>query len=206
MPSTRPHRPTRSGPTRALHALGVAVLAVLAVTLTACGRGAAPEAPATTPADPAAAAAQDLRFAGVLAEHHHGTLQLIGLAAANAEDQRVIDLAGEAQLAHDARLVTLVDLLESRQQPVPHIEGHTDLGSSIPGVLTEAELTALLDAPAADFERGFLAALLARYGEAVPLAQQQLAAGADPTARQVAEQLIADAARHSAAVEQIVGG
>lgn len=183
--------------------------AVLAVLLLAgCGDAAPPAAAPTSAgrADPAAAAEQDAAFATALAEHHHGTLQLVGLAAANAEDPAVLALAGDLQLAHDARLTTLVGLLEEWGRPVPHIEGHTDLGSSIPGVLDEAGLAALVDAPPAEFERTFLAKLLVRYGEAVPLAQRQLAAGGDPAAIRVAAELVEEAARSGAAVQQLVGG
>ncbi|MBI4940481.1 MAG: DUF305 domain-containing protein [Actinobacteria bacterium] len=167
------------------------VAALLAASLlTGCGGssgavGAARPSTAVA-ADPAATRQQDVAFATALAEHHHQTLQLVGLAAEKAESTEVLDLAGRVQTASDAGLREVQALLEGWGEPVPHIEGHTDLGDSIPGVLDAEALAALRASGPAAFETTFLATLATHQAKAVALAERQQASGGDPEALRVA--------------------
>lgn len=198
---------TRGGP--AVPALVVPVL-LAASLLAGCGgassgAGAAP-ASTTAAADPAATRKQDVAFATALAEHHHQTLQLVGLAAEKAERTEVLDLAGRVQTATDAGLREVQALLEGWGEPVPHIEGHTDLGDSIPGVLDEQALADLRASEAAAFETTFLATLATHQAKAVALAERQAASGGDPEALRVAAATLEETKAQLADLAAVRGG
>lgn len=198
---------TRGRP--AVPALVVPVL-LAASLLAGCGgassgAGAAP-ASTTAAADPAATRKQDVAFATALAEHHHQTLQLVGLAAEKAERTEVLDLAGRVQTATDAGLREVQALLEGWGEPVPHIEGHTDLGDSIPGVLDEQALADLRASEAAAFETTFLATLATHQAKAVALAERQAASGGDPEALRVAAATLEETKAQLADLAAVRGG
>lgn len=198
---------TRGRP--AVPALVVPVL-LAASLLAGCGgassgAGAAP-ASTTAAADPAATRKQDVAFATALAEHHHQTLQLVGLAAEKAERTEVLDLAGRVQTATDAGLREVQALLEGWGEPVPHIEGHTDLGDSIPGVLDEQALADLRASEAAAFETTFLTTLATHQAKAVALAERQAASGGDPEALRVAAATLEETKAQLADLAAVRGG
>jgi uncharacterized protein (DUF305 family) len=186
MPSS-PLRPARHGATLVVAAAVVAAAGML----TGCGEAATGSgaATATTARDPKAAAEQDAAFATAMIEHHHQTLQLVGLAAEHAESPAILTYTGELQVVHDAQILTLTALLTGWGRPVPHIEGHTELGDSIPGVLDAAQLSALRASPPAEFERTFLATLRTHQERAIALARTEIERGGDARARALAEQI-----------------
>ena len=176
-------------------AQGAAALVVLAASLAGCGAASdasSPATAATTSLDPAAAAAQDAAFAAAMIDHHHRTLQLVGLAAEHAENPAILSYAGELQTLHENQMAELADLMTGWGKRPPHIEGHTDLGDSIPGVLDKAQLAALVASPTAEFEKTFLTTLVTQQRKALPIAQEELRAGADPVAKKYAQQVLDD--------------
>ncbi|MBI4939577.1 MAG: DUF305 domain-containing protein [Actinobacteria bacterium] len=176
-------------------ALGAAALLLLGTPLAGCGAasgGSSPATPAATSLDPAAAAAQDAAFAAAMIDHHHRTLQLVGLSAEHAENPAILSYAGELQTLHENQMAELADLMTGWGKSPPHIEGHTDLGDSIPGVLDKAQLAALVASPAAEFEKTFLATLVTQQRKALPIAQKELQLGADPVAKKYAQQVLID--------------
>jgi uncharacterized protein (DUF305 family) len=201
-------RASTRGPSAVLAPV-VAVL-VAASLLAGCGGASgaagAPAASTTAAVDPAATRQQDVAFATALAEHHHQTLQLVGLAAEKAERTEVLDLAGRVQTASDAGLREVQALLEGWDEPVPHIEGHTDLGDSIPGVLDADALAALRASEAGAFETTFLATLATHQAKAVALADRQAASGGDPEALRIAAATLQETKAQLADLAAVRGG
>ena len=173
-------------------------LAGLVGTLAACG-GTAPAAPAATSRDTAAAAKQDAAFATAMFDHRHRALQLVGLVAQYGQSSDVVAFAGDLQTGYDTQMRDLQEMLTGWGKPVPHVEGHSDLGDDIPGLLTAAQLAALRAATPTEFEKHFLTILAAREKRAAALAREELQRGADPQAtayaKDVAEQTGARLAR-----------
>jgi len=175
--------------------VGAAALLVLAASLAGCGAASDASSPATAATmslDPAAAAEQDAAFAAAMIDHHHRTLQLVGLAAEHAENPAILSYAGELQTLHEQQMTDLADLMTGWGKTPPHIEGHTDLGDSIPGVLDKTQLATLTASPTAEFEKTFLTTLAAQQRRALPIAQKELQAGADPVAKTYAQQVLND--------------
>lgn len=195
--------------TAARSAAVVAAL-VLGATLAGCGGSSAgtsvAPAAAAAPADAAAAAAQDERFANAMIEHRHTALKLVGLAAPHAQDPDVLTWAGRLQMDQEGQLRRLVDLVESWGGTPAHVEGHVELGDSVPGVLDEAAFAELVGTPPPRFEARLLDVVLAHLETAVPLARAELASGGDPTARQFAQQVLDDVEAQRKAVAALKAG
>jgi uncharacterized protein (DUF305 family) len=183
-----------------------AAAAVVALTgVTGCGSSGSGNGTAaaavTTSLDPAAAAQQDAVFATAMIEHHHQTLQLVGLAAVHAENPAILSYAGELQTLHDTQMGELSDMMTGWGKTPPHIEGHTDLGDSIPGLLDKAQLASLTASPPAAFEKTFLATLIAHQTKALPIARQEIELGGDGQAKAYAQKIVDDVNGHLEALE-----
>lgn len=126
-------------------------------------------------------------------DHRLRALQLVGLAAQHAQSSDVVTFAGDLQTSYDGQLRDLEGILTSLGQPVPHVEGHTDLGADIPGVLTAPDLQKLRSATPAGFEKQFLTVLAAHEERAKAQAQKELRLGRDPRAVAYAEDVSAQA-------------
>jgi uncharacterized protein (DUF305 family) len=175
----------------------VLVAVVASIALTGCGPGGSGTAQgasgaATTPLDPAAAAAQDAAFATAMIEHHHQTLQLVGLAAAHAENPAVLDYAGDLQTLQDTQIGDLRTLMTGWGKSPPEYAGHTDLDGAIPGVLDKAQFAALVASAPAAFEKAFLTTLITQQRKALPIAQKEIASGGDPQAKGYAQRIVTD--------------
>lgn len=182
-------------------AVGMVAVALAAVTsLAACGGGAASAAgeavTAKTSLDPAAVAAQDAAFATAMFDHRHQALQLVGLVAQHGERSDVLNLARDLQSSYDTQMDDLETMLTGWGKTPPHVEGHTDLGDEIPGLLTAPELSALRAAKPAEFEKQFLTVLAGHEKRATATAQKELQLGADPQATAYAKEVVQQTTAH----------
>ena len=101
---------------------------------------------------------------------------------------------------------TLEDLLAAWGKPVPHVEGHTDLGDEIPGLLDEAGLAQLREAAPAQFEAQFLTVLKGHLEAARPLAETELRLGADPQATAFARAVLDELPGQLATIAELTKG
>ena len=172
--------------------------------LAACGDGTpTPAATPTTSLDPAAAARQDAAFATALFDHRHQALQLVGLAAQYATSSDLLQFTRSLQTTYDTQMRDLDSMLTAWAQPVPHVEGHSDLGDTIPGLLDKTQLAGLRAAEGTAFDRKFLQILDAHEQAAEPLARQELTSGADPQAKALAKTVLDDIDTHRATIAQL---
>lgn len=174
----------------------VAVLAA-AVVLTGCGNDTgAHEGHQTTtgatgsaaPAPGAAHNAADIRFAQEMIPHHRQAVEMAALAPARAADPAVIDLAARIQQAQDPEIATMTGWLQSWGAPVPGAAGHAHHGA-MPGMMTEEQMAQLAAARGAEFDRMWLTMMIAHHEGAVQMARTELAEGADPAARTLAQRI-----------------
>ena len=197
---------SRRRPTTRTVAAIAAGLAAL-TTLGACGGGGSPAVAISTvktSGDPAAAAEQDAAFATAMFDHRHQALQLVGLVAQYGESTDVVAFAGTLQRSYDTQMRDLEGLLTEWGKPVPHVEGHSDLGDEIPGLLTASELATLRSASPADFEKQFLTVLAAHEKRATAMAQKELRLGADSQATAYAQDVLQQTTSHLAEVDGLL--
>lgn len=156
--------------------------AAIAVVLVLAGCTAEP--PPEAPAAPSFTGA-DVAFATALIPHHQQAVDLAALAVEKAG--RVKALAQRIEDVREPQIAELSALLEAWGQPAPEDPG---LGHGKPGVLTEAKIDELRATTGPAFDRGFALAMAEHERDAGRLAEDQLAHGGDPRAKDIASRLV----------------
>ncbi|WP_433492776.1 DUF305 domain-containing protein [Nocardia grenadensis] len=181
-------------------------LAVLisAVVLTGCGNGDDNTAPVTSsPAGTATASEQaagahnqaDIRFAEGMIPHHRQAVEMAALVPSRSSDPAVIDLAARIQQAQDPEITTMTGWLRDWGVAVPEGSGHGGMDhETMPGMMTHEQMMQLEAARGPEFDRMWLTMMIGHHEGAVQMAGTELAEGADPDAKALAQQ-IADAQR-----------
>lgn len=167
------------------HCAAVAVL----LTLAGCSPAQPPAPPAPEPS-PAALVAKaqadsvrrsftpaDVQFMTGMIGHHAQAITMARWAPAHGAGRSVQILAERIINAQQDEIVTMQQWLRDRGQPVPdaephamamHAHGHAPL---MPGMLTEAQMTALDQARGAEFERLFLTFMIQHHRGALTMVE-----------------------------------
>ena len=130
----------------------------------------------------------DVAFAQGMIPHHEQALEMAALAADNAADERVEDLAGQIEAAQDPEIQEMQAWLaawgEDPAADAEHGGGHED-GSG--GMMSEEDMTALEEATGAEFDRMFLEMMIEHHTGAIEMAETEIADGEFPDAIELAE-------------------
>ncbi|MGA5299854.1 DUF305 domain-containing protein [Nucisporomicrobium flavum] len=183
---------------------GAAVTATL--VLSACGGDDSPSGSgmdhgATTAASgaPASAAANDadVAFAQHMIDHHRQALQMAAMAEGRAADAGVKELAGKIKGAQQPEIDTMNQWLTAWGKPAmpggsmaPDMPG-MDHGA-MPGMMSAADMTKLMGAKGAAFDKQFLTMMIAHHEGAVQMAQQEAAQGSNADAKALAQKIVTD--------------
>lgn len=179
-----------------------AALAILttAVVLTACGNGDDNTASATSSPVAAGTATEqvagdhnqaDVRFAEDMIPHHRQAVEMAALVPSRSSDPAVIDLAARIQQAQDPEITTMAGWLRDWGVAVPEGSGHGGMDhGSMPGMMTHEQMVQLEAARGPEFDRMWLTMMIAHHEGAVQMAGTELAEGAYPDAKALAQQII----------------
>ncbi|MER6592025.1 DUF305 domain-containing protein [Micromonospora purpureochromogenes] len=173
-----------------------------ALTLAACGgddhqAGSGHDKPgAGAAAGPSASASAtfddaDVMFAQMMIPHHQQAVQMSELADSRAEDPEVKRLAGQIKAAQAPEIATMTGWLTAWGRPVPSGSpsgGHHDHG--MPGMMSDADMGKLAAASGREFDRQFLAMMIAHHQGAITMAEQEIANGVNADAKAMAQQII----------------
>ena len=175
--------------------LGSVAIATLALSA-ACGgddmagmdHGAGTTAGASSaPASSATFNDADVQFAQMMIVHHQEALDMAAMAETKATDPEVKKIAGEIKNAQDPEIKTMTGWLTSWGQPTSMPSGHNMEGmSSMPGSMSEEDMTKLEAATGAEFDREFTRMMIEHHKGAIEMAQQQQTAGTNPDAKALA--------------------
>ena len=186
----------------------------LALALSSCGgdQSSAPGAaagPASPGASGSSAAAlavgfnqQDTTFASNMIQHHGQAVQMADLVASRSTDQKVIDLAAKIKAAQAPEIATMNSWLKSWGMPEVEDMSGMDMGGSMPGMMSAADLADLAAAKGAEFDRMFLTMMVAHHEGAITMAKEQVTKGKNADAKALAGKVVAD---QSAEIAQIRG-
>lgn len=173
-----------------------------ALTLAACGSG--DDAPPTGPpashdmpgmsgSDAAVAeqfTAQDQAFAADMIVHHRQAVQMAAMAPGRSTNQEVLDLAKRIEGAQQPEIDTMAGRLDAWGSEMPEdMSGH-DMGDSMPGMMSAADLADLEGLNGAQFDQKFLIMMIAHHHGAITMAETQIADGTDPEAIALARTII----------------
>lgn len=184
-------------PTRAV-ASGATVL--LLIGLAGCARSSNPadadHTPAPSPVQDVATLAvgtADVEFAQMMIVHHRDALTMAAMAEARTTNPAIRDLASRITAAQGPEIDLMASWLQTWGAEVP-MDSEMDPmahGETMPGEMSDAQMTALADATGADFDSRFLGLMIEHHSGAVLMAEDMLEAGSDPEALALAQQIAA---------------
>jgi len=128
----------------------------------------------------------DIAFAQMMIPHHEQAVVMSQYALTNTENAQVLALAQEILDEQGPEIEQMNAILARFDAGMGGHGGHT-----MAGMLTEDELTSLQAARGAAFDELFLTGMIAHHVGAIEMADDVLAAGADPEVRALAETIVA---------------
>ncbi|MCW2765476.1 MAG: hypothetical protein JWO11_1435 [Nocardioides sp.] len=187
---------------RKFHALAALTLG-LSLVLTACGSD---DKTASNAPSPTQHNAADVTFATQMIQHHAQALAMVDLTMGRDLDPQVQKLAEQIREAQAPEIETMVGWLTDWNEPIPatvrdHVnsEGHDmgnmggsdmpDMGTDMPGMMSDADMTALENASAAEFQGMWLTMMIAHHQGAVQMAAIEEADGRYQPAIDLAKQI-----------------
>ncbi len=192
----------RTRPTRTLLLVTGAVAAGL--VLAACGgedtstTTGTSETTASSPSETAGAAADhnaaDVMFATMMIPHHAQAVEMASTVLAKDDlDPRVTQIAEQIQAAQAPEIELMSGWLRAWDEPVPDTSGSMP-GTEMDGMaggMSEADMQALQDAPAAEAAPLFLEQMTEHHSGAIEMARAEVADGRDPAAVDLARTIAA---------------
>lgn len=173
-----------------------AIAAGLALTLAACGGSSSGSNNAPNATQSTATHNQvDVTFAQGMIPHHAQALTMATEALDKATDPAVKDLARRIQAAQDPEITTMSRWLEHWGEDVPQTDmdmsGDTSMNhSSMPGMMTDQQMTRLSNATGTTFDRLFLTLMVEHHTGAIEMALAEQKSGSYPDAIALAGRII----------------
>jgi uncharacterized protein (DUF305 family) len=151
----------------------------------------------------------DIAFMQMMVPHHAQALEMSELARSRADDEQVSAIARRIKGAQGPEIMGMASWLESRGLEVPETtgdaeggpdddhSGHGDHGDhaagvmAMQGMLSAREMAELADAQGATFDRLFLAGMIRHHQGAVAMAREEMEAGSDTVAVELAADVAA---------------
>ena len=125
----------------------------------------------------------DAAFMAMMIPHHAQALEMSELARTRAQSESVKALAQRISGAQGPEIIAMSAWLEARKLEVPAAEGdaheHEHDDATMPGMLSEAEMSELAEARGADFDRLFLEGMIGHHQGAVQMAEEVATEGTD---------------------------
>jgi uncharacterized protein (DUF305 family) len=187
--------------------VGIAAGPLLTLALAGCGGGgheghsaAQTSATATSSAGAAASTAaragtfnqQDVAFAQNMIMHHRQALELAALAGSRTGRAEVKAIADSVSASQAPEVDLMTRWLGAWGAPVPEDMSQMDMSGSMPGMQSLADMTRLAGLSGTAFDQQFLTMMKDHHEGAITMARQQLGAGSDAEAKNLASQVIVE--------------
>ena len=177
---------------------GAAITATL--VLSACGGDTSSSssgghdgmAPSGTPASAVTFNDADVTFAQMMIVHHQQAVEMAELAESRAADAEVKTLAGTIKAAQDPEIATMTGWLTTWGKPTtaPDGGGHGSSHASMPGMMSDADMTKLKAAKGAAFDKQFVTMMIAHHEGAITMSEEEIAKGSNTEAKALAQQIV----------------
>jgi uncharacterized protein (DUF305 family) len=172
------------------------------VTLVACGSGGAttaggssassdmPGTSQTTAADVGRFNAQDQAFASDMITHHRQAVEMAGLASGRSANPKVLALAKRIEAAQQPEIDDMTGWLDAWGSAMPEDMSEHDMGDSMPGMMSAADVADLKKLKGAEFDGMFLTMMIDHHEGAITMAETQATDGSNPDAVALAKAVI----------------
>ncbi len=137
--------------------------------------------------------AADVMFATMMIPHHAQAIAMADMALKQATDTQVKALAPKIKDAQGPEIARMSGWLTGWGAPVPSTAGGPDMsgmGGQTDGMMSAQEMTDLGAATGSAFDRMWLRLMVKHHQGAVAMARTQLAQGANPAGKQLAQSII----------------
>jgi uncharacterized protein (DUF305 family) len=159
-----------------------------AFLLAACNQGGQDQSSA--PATPAPNDA-DVTFAQNMIPHHQQAIDMAKLVDTHTERPELRQLANSIVTSQGQEITQLQDWLRRWGKPAtPEGMGHG--GMEMPGTMSEADMSRLMDLQDAEFDLAFVEMMTNHHQGAIDMARTELKDGSLPEVKQLAQQIIDD--------------
>ena len=125
----------------------------------------------------------DVAFAQQMIPHHEQAVEMAALAATNASDQRVKDLATQIEAAQSPEIEEMQGWLESWGEDATAEDGEEHAGMA----MSDEDMAALEAATGPEFDRMFLEMMIEHHTSAIEMAEIEIADGEFPDAIELAQ-------------------
>jgi len=138
----------------------------------------------------------DIYFATMMIPHHTQAVAMADLALTQATDSKVEALAPKIKGAQGPEITRMSGWLTGWGAPIPgpdegsDMAGMSGMGEQTGGMMSKGQMTDLGAATGPAFDRMFLEMMVEHHQGAVAMAKDELAQGANPEAKQLAQAII----------------
>ncbi|MCM6777096.1 DUF305 domain-containing protein [Nocardia sp. CDC159] len=129
----------------------------------------------------------DVSFLQMMYPHHAQAVDMAKLVPTRSRDQRLIALAANVEQAQSPEMREIEDLLRGFGKPAPT----ATMGHDMSGMMSHDQMTALANASGPEFDRMWLRMMIDHHRGAVEMSNTELASGANPDAKALAQKIIA---------------
>lgn len=133
--------------------------------------------------------AGDIAFAQLMIPHHEQAVEMADLALERETSPEVKALAEKIKGAQDPEIEQMTAWLTAWGASTD--TGHGDDHSGMPGMMSDADMSALAEAQGATFDEKWLTMMIAHHEGALTMAQQVLGTTTDAEVRTLAEAVVA---------------
>ncbi|GGQ75013.1 DUF305 domain-containing protein [Couchioplanes azureus] len=169
------------------------------------GHGSAASAPAGSPAPGAQFGDADVAFAQHMIVHHRQAVEMASLAGTRAANAEVERLAAKIKSAQDPEVTTMAGWLGAWGEPVPAPDAHGAGHESMPGMMSQDDITKLAAASGPAFDKQFLTMMIAHHEGAITMADEESGAGVNLDAKALAAKIAADQQAEIGLMEDLLG-
>lgn len=151
----------------------------------------------------AAANEADIAFLTGMKPHHQQAIQMSDMVLATIPPAPVAELARQVKAAQDPEIKQMDKMLADLGQPTDSGSGAAHMGGH-GGMMSEAEMSALMNAKGTDAARLYLTGMIKHHEGAIEAAEAELKDGKYEPARQLATTIAKDQAAEISKMEQLL--
>jgi uncharacterized protein (DUF305 family) len=148
---------------------------------------------------------QDVTFSTDMIDHHRQAVAMAQLAPKRTTTKAVLALAKAIEAAQGPEITKMSGWLTGWGKPIPEDMGGMDMGGSMPGMMSMAQLDKLAAAKGTAFDKQFLTLMIAHHQGAVTMAKTQIAKGHSTQVSAMAKKVITDQSAEITRMRALLG-